>query len=227
MHSVVFVGHTLDTPDMIVLTLEGLPHSGKCAILRCLMHRCPGWKAMNVAPTPAPSCSWSSPACRSGHAMFAALLRKVRALSALATPGQVVMFNCPWFEYLPRSEVLEKLHACATERLIRRLKCSVRLHIMVLLHVHHNETFEQMVSCGNPFWNGTSLADVQAAQHAIQHNLEHLGTRPQDHPFPCLTYCIKCPPFFEENEIVTNDIVQTIIDIVNLKALPDGETHTS
>lgn len=199
---------------MILLTLEGLPHSGKCAVLRCLMQRCPGWKAVNVAPSPLPSCSWTSPSCRTSHALFSALLRKVRALSAAPCEPRVVMFNCPWFEHLPRNSTLDTLLTSATQHLIRSVECDVSLHIMVLLHVHHDETFEQMVNCGNPFWNGTSIADVHAAQDRIAGTLARLAAGTEDHPFPCATHTVKCPPFFEENEVVVHHIAQTIVDIV-------------
>lgn len=204
---------------MIVLTLEGLPHSGKCAILRRLMQRCPEWRALNVAPSPSPSATWSSPCCQSSHALFSALLRKLKALAGTpAEASRVVVMNCPWFEYLPKHAALQDLAASATAHLLGCLRSHVRLHIMVLLHVHPDETFEQMVCCGNPFWNGTSIADVRDALDTIRHAMDAAKARALPHPFECETHVIPCPQFFEENEVVLNGMAEAIVDLVGCHA---------
>ena len=207
---------------MYLVTLEGLPHSGKCALLRSLLHQCPAWSTANVAPDPAAACTWASPSCRTHHALFASLLRKVLATSKAPQDG-VLLLNSPWFEHLPRTQEMWRLMADVTQLLVASVGCSVKAHIMILLQVPHDETFEQMVCCGNPFWNGTSLADVQHTQTRIAHHVTGVAgltgaagglSSGTGHPFPCVAYTIRCPPFFEENEVVAQAIARDIIAMV-------------
>lgn len=206
---------------MILVTLEGLPHSGKSCILRSLVHQRPGWVAMNVAPE-GPSAVTS----RVAHTLFAALMRKVRAICRTSTwaSGDVVLLNAPWFEHLPRHGCVWHLLSDMTRELTACMGCRVDTHAMFVLHVPHDETFEQMVCCSNPIWNSTSLADVRATQTIISQHLESLASRapplppsppsPRSHPFPCRSFAIECPAFFEENEVVVQDITRRIIEAV-------------
>lgn len=199
---------------MLLLTLEGLPHTGKTAVMQKLARQRPDWVAINVSPDPAAACSWASPLCRSSHALFASLLRKLRGVSKCAGSDGVVLLNTSWFEHLPRHPALWTLMCDVTKELARSFGCSVDLHVMVLLRVPHDETFEQMVCCGNPFWNGTSLEDVRLAQAQIAQQM--VPAAEAGHPFPCLSYAIHCPPFFEENEVVAQSITQSIVDVTSL-----------
>jgi len=213
---------------MILVTLEGLPHSGKSCILRNLVQQRPGWVALNVAPE-GPSVVTS----RVAHTLFAALMRKVRAVcrTSTAASGDVVLLNAPWFEHLPRHTCMWHLLSDMTHELTACLGCRVDVHAMFVLHVPHDETFEQMVCCGNPFWNSTSLADVHAAQDIISQHLEGLARcapppsqhsqhsqqtqlTQLTHPFPCRTFAIECPAFFEENEVLVQDITRRIVEAV-------------
>lgn len=195
---------------MIVVTLEGLPHSGKRAVIRSLVQQCPDWKAVNVAPEASAACTWAG-TCRSTHALFSAMLRKVRAISLCGEHAGVVLLNMPWIEHLPRHPQVQALAHAATRELLACLPCKVDLHVMVLLRVHHDETFEQMVCCGNPIWNHTSLEDVRVAQDMIA------GTMTS--PFPSQTNTICCPPFFDETEVVTQHVTQSIVDVVEAARL--------
>lgn len=193
---------------MILVTLEGLPHSGKSCILRNLVHQRPGWTALNVAPD-GPSAVTS----RMAHTLFAALMRKARAVGRQETHHPVVLLNAPWYEHLPRHPAMWALLTDMTHELACHLGCRVDVHAMFVLRVPHDETFEQMVCCGNPFWNTTSLKDVHTAQRVIARHLDDLPTS-LAHPFPCRTFHIPCPPFFEENEIVVRDITRRILEAV-------------
>lgn len=208
---------------MLLVTLEGLPHAGRARILRNLVAQCQDWTPTNVAPDAmSPSC-WASPRCRTAHASFAALMRKVAAVSKAGPGIGTMLLNSPWFEHLPRHPALWALQTEATRELVACMQCCVDLHIMIVLLVSHDETFEQMVCCGNPCWNGTSLVDVRTAQ---KHIIEHLDGLPDSkmHPFPCRTFTIQCPPFFEENEVVAAAITQKIVDIVMHAAMPSPTT---
>ena len=199
---------------MFMVTLEGLPHSGRARILRNLAARCPDWHATNVRPDPMGPSSWASATCRTGHSLFAALMRKVSAIGRVGRGGGTLLLNSQWFEHLPHHPALWALMADTTRELVATMHCHVDLHVMIMLHVHHDETFEQMVCSGNPSWNMTGLADVREAQEHIGDHLESLATS-GSHPFPCVTYTIRCPPFFDENEVVAHAVTQRIVDIVH------------
>lgn len=204
---------------MLLVSLEGLPHAGRSCILRNLTSRCPGWTALNVLPDPSAACCWASASTHMGHALFAALLRKVSAITKCGKlPGDaVVLLNSPWYEHLPRHGTVWSLLADVTRALVSALGCgdTVHRHAMIMLHVPHDETFEQMVCCGNPYWNGTSLADLDAMHATVAGHLHGLSADPGGHPFTCATFAIQCPAFFDENEVVASAITDRIIDIVS------------
>lgn len=195
-----------------LVTLEGLPHSGRTMILRHLTQARPEWAAINVAPDPGAACSWASSASRANHALFASILRKTKALCK-AREG-VVLLNSPWFEHLPRHKTVWSLRSAVTRELVARVGCRVNKHVMIVLHVAHDETFEQLVCCGNPYWNGTSLADVAATQACIAQQVSTATAGTGDHPFACEAHTIHCPPFFEENEVVAGAITARIVSVV-------------
>ena len=208
---------------MILLTLEGLPHSGKSCILRHLVHLRPGWTTLNVAPEGPPA---SGP--RVAHMMFAALIRKARAVSRAPARPSVVLLNTPWFEHMPRQRCTWALLTDMTHELAGALGCRVGVHAMCVLQVPHDETFEQMVCCGNPFWNGTSLADVLAAQRIIARHVDSLeGPASGAHPFPSRVFHVDCPPFFDENEVVVRDIAARIAGEVDALVESLKETQRS
>lgn len=191
---------------MYLVTLEGLPHSGKGSVLHQLAHACPDWTLLNVAHEPGgASCSWASVGNRSGYALFGSLLRKMRAVQKSSGKDGVVLLNVPWNEPLPRHPAIQVLLTDVTREVASCLGCTVDKHIMVFLRVCPDETFEQMVCAGNPVWNGTTLDDVRATQDTIA----------EGHPFPYATHCITCPRFFEENEVVTQAIARDIADAVH------------
>lgn len=198
---------------MLLVTLEGLPHAGKCSVLRNLVALCPHWSAVNVAGTPSPTASWASASCRTGHALFASLMRKTHAISKSGNPG-VVLLNSPWFEHLPRRAPLQSLCKAMTRELVACLGCKVDKHVMVMLKVPPDETFEQMVSCGSPYWNSTSLADVRTAERVIADHMARAQGLFSNHPFPCTSHTIECPPFFEENEVVALEIARRVVAVV-------------
>lgn len=202
---------------MYLVTLEGLPHAGRACILRQLAHQRPGWTALDVKPDPATACSWASSECRANHALFAALACKMRALGGGGddTVGKIVLLNTPWFEHMPRHQSVLSLASDMTHELVARLGVEVRAHIMIMLGVPHDETFEQIVCYGNPYWNTTSLADVVATQGAITQHLLRAQAGTAGHPFTCATYQVHCPPFFEENEVVVKGIKAEVINFVN------------
>lgn len=181
-------------------------------ILRHLTQARPEWAAINVAPDPGAACSWASSASRANHALFASILRKTKALCK-AREG-VVLLNSPWFEHLPRHKTVWSLRSAVTRELVARVGCRVNKHVMIVLHVAHDETFEQLVCCGNPYWNGTSLADVAATQACIAQQVSTATAGTGDHPFACEAHTIHCPPFFEENEVVAGAITARIVSVV-------------
>lgn len=173
---------------------------------------------MDVKPDPATACSWASTECRANHALFAALACKMRALGGgdgEDASGKVVLLNTPWFEHMPRHQSVLSLASDMMHELVARLGVKVRVHIMVMLGVPHDETFEQIVCYGHPYWNTTCLADVVATQEAITQQLMRAQAGTAGHPFTCATYQIKCPPFFEENEVVVKGIKTEVINFVN------------
>lgn len=199
------------SPGVVLVTLEGLPHAVRSCVLRHLVRQCPDWDAVNVLPDPVASCAWASAACRSSHALFAALLRKVTALGRPRERGAgVLLLNSPWFEHAPRCRPVWDLLLDMTHELVRRCGSSVRVHVMAMLLVPPDETFEQIVCCGNPSWNATSLADVAAAQRGVAAQVQRARDEPGSHPFPCVTHTVQCPPFPEENEVVTAAIASAI-----------------
>lgn len=207
---------------VLLVTLEGLPHAGRACVLRHLLHQRPGWAALNVAPDPATACVWASAECRAHHAQFASLMRKLHGLARCEGTG-VVLLNSPWFEHLTCHPVVRGLVGEMTAELVARLGCPVRGHLMVLLDVPADETFEQMVCSGNPTWNGTSLADVRAAQAAIAHGMRGARDGSEPHPFPAELVTLRCPAFFEENEVLARGIAQAIVAAVESTASPYGE----
>ena len=189
---------------MYLVTLEGLPHAGRCRILRALASARPDWAPVGLAA----GNGWSTPSCRATHVLFATLLRKMRAVAGAAEErGGVALLGVPWFEHLPRSPCVQALAQDMTLQLVRCLGCSVRLHVMVLLGLSHDEAFEQMVCSGNPYWNNHSLVDVAAAESCV---LEQTG------PFPSVVVRVQCPPFVEENEVVVADVAREIADAVQV-----------
>lgn len=185
---------------MYLVTLEGLPHAGRCRILRALASLRPDWSAVGLAGN-----GWSTPSCSATHALFATLLRKTRAVAGLAEHPGVVLLGAPWFEHLPRGPCVQALARDMTLELARGLGCRVRLHVLVTLAVPHDEAFEQMVCSGNPYWNGHALADVEAAEARVLD---------QPRPFPSVTARVECPPFVEENEVVAHGVARAIVDAV-------------
>ena len=198
---------------VLLVTLEGLPHAGRASVLRHLLHLRPGWAALNVAPDPATACSWASAECRAHHAQFASLMRKLHGLARCAKAG-VVLLSSPWFEHVTAHPVVRALATDMTAELVACLGCPVQKHLMVLLDVPPDETFEQMVCCGNPSWNSTSLADVRAAQAAIAHSMQGARDGSLPHPFPAELVTLRCPAFFEENEVVARGITQAVVAAV-------------
>jgi hypothetical protein len=220
---------------MLLVTLEGLPHAGRSAVLRHLVHARPDWAYVSVLPEPAATCSWPTAAARAGHALFASLLRKTKAVAAAQPPAgraaaaaRAILLSCPWLEHLPRSRPLWALRSAVTRELVARLGIRVHAHAMVVLHVPHDETFEQMVCCGNPYWNGTSLSDVAATQACIAQQAARAQDGTADHPFPCAVCTVHCPPFFEENEVVARAITARILAFVDgLGAATSAPTTTT
>jgi hypothetical protein len=190
-----------------LVTLEGLPHGGRHAVVRALMHACPGWSLSNVA---------SEASCRdvgdAGHAQFASLMRKMRALSAASGARAVCLLSCPWFEHFPEHPGTGALVADMTRALAEALGVRVPLHVLVVLVVCADESFEQIVCTGGPQWNATCLADV----HEKQASLARMDcTDPAGTPFPSAVLTVRCPPFFEENEVVVCRIAQRVVDFVS------------
>ena len=206
---------------MLLVTLEGLPHAGRACVLRQLMHLRPGWAAINVSPDPATACAWASAECRASHAQFASLMRKLHCLSRCGPEARVVLLSSPWFEHLTCHPAVRALAAELTAELVARLGCRVRKHLMVMLDVPHDETFEQMVCCGNPSWNATSLADLRGAHTAIARGMHVARDGGGAHPFPCETCTVHCPAFFDENEVVARGITRTIVAAVERAAAVD------
>lgn len=190
---------------MHLVTLEGLPHAGRCRVLRALAFLSPDWVPVGLAGH-----SWATPSCSATHALFATLMRKTRAVADLAEQRGTVLLSAPWFEHLPRSPCARGLLRDMTLELAQHLGCSVRLHLMVFLGLPHDEAFEQMVCSSNPYWNNHSLADVADAESRI---LEQ-ACRPEGHPFPFATVQVACPPFVEENEVAALSVARTILDAV-------------
>ena len=93
---------------MLLLTLEGLPHSGRAAVLRIIHRDKPGWVMVTVPHHPASP--WHSVA------------RKVQAVSSNAA-ADIVVLNVPWFEHVPAHPTLTRLQRAMTRELS---SCSMR-----------------------------------------------------------------------------------------------------
>ena len=207
---------------MLLVTLEGLPHSGRAAVVRALAKRRPEWAVVAVPTDPpgASACAWSSPGTRHAHAMYNAALHKMRALQPYAAAasraqakGQVVMLTAPWFEYLPEHPTNARLLRASIVELAGALGVTAEAHVLVHLHVPHDETFEQIVCSGNSFFNATSLGDVRAEQVRIS---QQLHDAPGAHPFPCAAFAIRCPPFFDDNELMLGSVAEEVARLVDL-----------
>jgi hypothetical protein len=194
-----------------LVSLEGLPHTGRDKVVRHLASGVAGFAVLDVplASTATNGGTWTCAASQANYALFASLLYKLRKV-AVADPD-VSLLTTPWFEHMPRHPAIWTLVASATQALVRACGVQVSAHIMVLLHASHDETFEQIVCSGNPFWNSTSLGDVQTEQIHIAQMMHDVASK---HPFPCIAYTIHCPPFFEENEVVVSSIASDIHKIV-------------
>lgn len=191
---------------MLLVTLEGLPHSGRTAVLRQLVRDRPEWAAVPVpgAEPAATACAWSSPHTRATHALLANLLRKAHALRAAPARG-VVLLAAPWFEHPPRHPAVAALAHDAAAALCAGLP--VRAHLMVQLDVPQDETFEQMVCCGNACWNATALDDVRATRAAIA---QELLDAPGRHPWPCASFALPCEPFFDDTDACVRSLARQV-----------------
>ena len=204
-----------------LVSLEGLPHTGRDKVIRHLASKTEDIAVLDVpiASAAANGGTWTAAASQANYALFSSLLHKLRKVASAKEP--VSLLTTPWFEHMPRHPAIWNLVASATRALVDAYGIDVSAHIMVLLHTPHDETFEQLVCSGNPFWNSTSLADVQFEQIHIAQMMHDVASR---HPFPCVAYTIHCPPFFEENEVIVNSIVSDIQKIVKAVNAPFNET---
>ena len=195
---------------MLLVTLEGLPHSGREAVMQTLRRQRPGWTFANTPPDP-----WSaSPAA--GWRVWHGLLRKVRAVSGHGNTDDganaVVVLGAPWFEHVPRHPAVCRLVRAMTDELVKTLGVEdVSTHIMVHLVTPRNESFEQMVCSGGTAHNGTTLDDLRCEQVRVAHEMLHA---PSHHPFPCAAYTLHCPPFFDDNEVSLDAIARQVMLIV-------------
>ena len=181
---------------MLLLTLEGLPHSGRAAVLRIIHRDKPGWVMVTVPHHPASP--WHSVA------------RKVQAVSSNAA-ADIVVLNVPWFEHVPAHPTLTRLQRAMTRELVEVLGCLVDAQVMVHLRIPHDESFEQMVCSGNSCFNTTTLDDLRVEQVRIAQ--EMLDT-PKNHPFQCEAFTLSCPPFFDDCEATLELAAQDIVRIV-------------
>jgi hypothetical protein len=183
----------------LLVTLEGVPHTGRQAVLRCVAKVRPAWKAVCLEPSQS---TWQS------------LLRKIQASKVSTSshvPGaEVVVMGVPWFERLPRHPAL-----C---RLLRRLTRETvpadafAAHVMVHLRVPHHESFEQLVGVADPHAGGVTLEDVRMGQVRIA---QELLDAPAHHPFPCASFTVHCPPFFDDNEASLLNVASQVVGIVD------------
>lgn len=194
---------------MLLVTLEGLPHSGKACVLRHVAARSPSWTTVAVPPDAATgTCAPFATACsRTTHALFASLLAKLKALHKVPRSCPAALMCPAWYDHLPRHPAVWRLFTDMASVVVRLLGLQFDAHVMVQLRVSPDETFEQMVCCGNPCWNATSLADLRAAEQTIS-----AAMRSAAHPIsPARVAEIACPPFFEENEVVLAAIAETVV----------------
>ena len=193
---------------MLLVTLEGLPHSGRDAVLHQLRRERPAWTFANAAPDP-----WSaSPAA--AWRVWHGLLRKVRALGA-AGKTDVLVLSAPWFEHVPRHPAVCKLVRAMTRELVAAMGAAVEAHVMVHLLTPRDESFEQMVCSGGTAHNGTTLEDLGCEQVRVA---QEMLDAPTHHPFPCAAFTLHCPPFFDDNEVTLAAIardVRLIVDAVS------------
>jgi hypothetical protein len=189
---------------MLLLTLEGLPHSGRAAVLRIIHRDRPAWIMVNVPHHPASP--WHS------------LARKVQAVSANAK-ADILVLNVPWFEHVPAHPATTRLQRAMTRELVEVHGCHVDTHVMVHLRMPHDESFEQMVCSGNSCYNTTTLEDLRNEQVRIAQEL--LDT-PKNHPFECATFALPCPPFFDDCEATLELAAHDVVRIV--ETLKDADS---
>ena len=196
---------------MLLVTLEGLPHSGRDAVLHTLRRERPAWTFANTPPDP-----WSaSPAA--AWRIWHGLLRKVRAVGA-GGKADVLVLSAPWFEHVPRHPAVCKLARAMTAELVTTLTAAagvkVAAHVMVHLLTPRDESFEQMVCSGATAHNATTLEDLRCEQVRVA---QELLDAPTHHPFPCAAFTLPCPPFFDDNEVTLAAIardVRLLVDAV-------------
>ena len=184
---------------IILVTLEGLPHTGRSAMLRILHRVRPAWIMANIDTTVSP---WQS------------LMRKVSAIGSTTTMAagpRVVVLSAPWFEHVPQHPAALRLLRRLTTELIGVTDTLVALHVMVHLRASHDESFEQMVASGNAAYNNTTLNDLRSLQVCIA---QEMLDAPTHHPFPSTSYTLTCPPFFDDNEATLNSLATDVINIV-------------
>jgi len=189
---------------MMLLTLEGLPHSGRAAVLRIIHRVRPAWTMISVAHHP--SSPWHS------------LVRKVQAVSSHAA-ADILVLNVPWFEHVPAHPAMARLQHEMTRELVSVLGCHVDTHAMVHLRMPHDESFEQMVCSGNSWYNAVTLEDLRAEQVRIA---QEMLDAPKHHPFQCQTFTLTCPPFFDDCEATLDKATQDVVRIV--ESLKDTAT---
>lgn len=180
---------------MILVTLEGLPHSGRAAVLHHLTRRKSDWRFAHVD---------------SGNFWAAALL-KARALvpTAGAASKKVLVLGAPWCE-IPKHPAVAKLARDLHAEVVRVLHARVDMHVMVHLRVPVHESFEQLIVAMHQGHVNSSLADLTMNQNAVAQE-----TMSPSSPFPCLGFTVQCPAFFDDNECSLLDVVRQIEGIVN------------
>lgn len=208
---------------MHLLTIEGLPHIGRSAILSAMIRLRPEWVFENATDDAQVHSSWASDVSRRTFLVFQSLVRKVTAMKKNGG-NAVVVLGTPWFEHLPRHAALLDLEENLTKELVHLFGCHVTTHTMVMLHAPHDETFEHMVCSSDPSWNTTSLHDVCHGQEIIA---KRVSLAASSHPFPCVVHTIQCPAFFDDNEVVLQSIARRIITMVenNLNRRQSSKDH--
>lgn len=181
---------------MLLLTLEGLPHSGRAAVLKLLARQQPGWLFIAVEQTQSP---------------WLALVKKIQGLAK--AKGKIVVLSAPWFESVPQHPAVARLVKRMTLELVGLFGVVLDAHVMIHLKASHHESFEQMVGLANPHHNLTTLEDMSSQQNIIAHELL---AAPKDHPFPPNTFTIHCPAFYDDNELTIRDVAQQVQDIVSM-----------
>ena len=166
---------------MRVLSVEGLPHPGKDAVLKYVSTGLRG-----TAPLVHHQCICDRYTSAS-YPVFLSALRNAQQLRRLASESQILLGR-PFVDasHIP---VISRLHSDVFVEMLRRNAVSIDEVRIVLLECDPHDCFERLMT--SPLSSMVALDDVFESQVQIEEVIESLRAR---------VLRIPCPPFFDDDE---------------------------